>query len=128
MLSITASMQGRAAAGRWTGRTPLSAVQLEPPTPSPLFPRDLSKLTRLSPTETKELMRDYKLVKVRRVVRKKGATGESSQEMSTPVDDKEGEVVEVVEDDEPREETLNRFLSYIGVSLFCSLEFCADFY
>lgn len=94
--------------------TPLSAMDLQDPAPSPRFPRDLGNLTRLSPVETKELMRDYGLVKLKQVVHRGNGGGED-----TPtVDDPEPEVVQFVEAEESQEETLNRFLSYIGVQSF----------
>lgn len=94
--------------------TPLSALDLQEPAPSPRFPQDLNSLTTLSPIETKELMRDYGLVKLKRVVHR--GNGSPGGETTPTANDPEPEIVEVIEATEPREETLNRFLSYIGVS------------
>ncbi|KAH8087875.1 hypothetical protein BXZ70DRAFT_875678, partial [Cristinia sonorae] len=79
---------------------PFSKIDLTPPTPSPLFPRDITGLMRLSPNEARTLVRDYGL---------------------EPLTIPETSFVESFETrkNEPqssREEDLNRFMSYIGVS------------
>lgn len=89
----------------------------EPATPSPLFPRDLSSLMNLSPHETKALIKDYGLARLRHVARTPVTqSGEPNDIFSPSYNTNAGTVgTEVVEEDEPREESLNRFLSYIGV-------------
>ena len=79
-------------------------TDLAAPTPSPLFPKDLISLMRLSPHETLTLMEDYGLVPVR-------------QAGTSPMP-REGDkgVVSPNPDAEPsREENINRFLNHIGV-------------
>lgn len=66
----------------------IKLFELLPPTPSPLFPRDLPTLMKLGDDEVKTLVSDYGLL--------------------TP------HLNESVE--RSREDNLNRFLSYIGVS------------
>lgn len=62
------------------------------PTPSPLFPRDLPSLMRLETEDVRSLVLDYGLI-----LSYEGGAGRKEVECS-------------------REDLLNRFLSYIGVS------------
>lgn len=117
-MATHATVQGR--------RARLSAKDLDTPTPSPLFPRDLAALARLGPDDAKELMRDYGLVKTRRITRRTLHRRKKTLDdpfLDTEPEDPSGDatetepdgVVELVEEDEPRDETLNRFLQFIGV-------------
>ncbi|EKM53463.1 uncharacterized protein PHACADRAFT_259872 [Phanerochaete carnosa HHB-10118-sp] len=121
--SVSSTVQGR--------RARLSALDLDIPTPSPLFPRDLTALARLNTDETRELMRDYGLVKTRRVARR--VLRKRKISLDDPFLDKPettfgdetetetSEVVELVEEDELRDETVNRFLQFIGVGSVVSV-------
>lgn len=95
-------------------RARLPRLDIEPPTPSPLFPRDLTSLIRLGPEEAKALMEDYGLVRVRYpTTLLLPILGEDEEDVEQkPEVFAEEPVVE-----ESREESINRFLSYIGVSL-----------
>lgn len=107
-------------------RVRLSVLDLDTPTPSPLFPRDLTALARLDASDMKDLMRDYGLVKTRRITRQ--VLHKPKKSLDDPFLDyrpdgarhaapeTEHDIVELVEEDEPREETLNRFLQFIGVT------------
>ncbi|THH30881.1 hypothetical protein EUX98_g3320 [Antrodiella citrinella] len=76
-------------------------IDLTPPTPSPLFPRDLTGLMRLSPDDARALVREYGLEPLQ--IPEAGLFGEGFIGFG---------------DDGPkssREEDLNRFMSHIGV-------------
>lgn len=77
-------------------------IVLEPPTPSPLFPRDLTSLMRLNPDDATALVREYGL-----------------EPLQIPEYSSLGEGFEAAkkEPQSSREENLNRFLSHIGVSV-----------
>jgi hypothetical protein len=67
-------------------------------------------LARLTSEETKALMREYGLVRVRYPTK---APSEDEETESGALEDQ----TEIVEEEEPREESINRFLAYIGVSI-----------
>lgn len=69
------------------------------PTPSPLFPKDLTALMRLSPHETRTLMEDYGLVPVHHAGMSMAREG----------------VIPRPENEPSREDHINRFLNHIGV-------------
>ena len=115
-LTIPSELDGKApesgdvapTASRGAEHDPVSAHDLTPPTPSPLFPRDLTVLVRLSQEETMTLMKDYGLE----------VTGEvdSSSTRGTKRAPNRRNVTQGTDLEETREETLNRFLTFIGVS------------
>lgn len=120
-----------AARGFGRGRGKLPRLEIEPPTPSPLFPRDLTSLIRLGTEEARALVRDYGLVRVRYPKQPPQAPPQAPSENALDItteeieaDDREGQqhlkevevVGEPIIEEESREESLNRFLSYIGVS------------
>lgn len=72
------------------------------PTPSPLFPKDLTSLMRLSPHETRTLMEDYGLVPVHH----------AGISMTNP---KDSNATSRPVNEPSREEHINRFLNHIGV-------------
>lgn len=76
-------------------------IDLTPPTPSPLFPRDVKSLMRLNHEQAKSLVREYGLEPLQIPV-------------ASPFADRFGP------NNEPqssREDDLNRFMSHIGVRL-----------
>ncbi|TCD66529.1 hypothetical protein EIP91_001249 [Steccherinum ochraceum] len=76
-------------------------IDLTPPTPSPLFPRDLTSLMRLSPSDAKVLVREYGLEPLQIQIPEVPLLGEGFGPFSEP--------------QSSREEDLNRFMSHIGV-------------
>ena len=101
-LSIRTNADAGVAAG--SSSVPASAVDLELPSPSPCFPKDLASLTRLRADEVKTLSRDYALGGER--VSSQGSKGPGTK------GGRDGE--------ESREKMLNKFLSYIGASFLCA--------
>ena len=100
---------------------PMSALDLEPPTPSPFFPRDLTSLIKLPTDQARALVTDYGLGVVRvRNPSGDGKPGNANKKQSAKREP---------EDEESREATLNKFLSYIGVSTHraCSLSALTPF-
>ncbi|GJE91454.1 hypothetical protein PsYK624_076040 [Phanerochaete sordida] len=122
-LPVSPGARRRKSLGNVQGRRArLSVLDLDTPTASPLFPRDLAALARLDGSTTRELMRDYGLVKTRRVPRqvlRRRVPDDPFLDYAPPSPQEplaEEGVVELVEEDEAREETLNRFLQFIGVT------------
>lgn len=78
------------------------------PTPSPLFPKDLTSLMKLSPHETRTLMEDYGLVPVRYAGTLAPREGDKTKVASSQP-----------ETEFSKEDHINRFLNHIGV---CALD------
>ncbi|KAI0686777.1 hypothetical protein C8T65DRAFT_143790 [Cerioporus squamosus] len=130
MRSTRATVSPRSAVGATT--TPGGTVRpspardtLVPPTPSPLFPYNLSTLVSLGPDEVKALVREYGLVSedddddVPLATARGGArNGGNARPLShmTTVSDAGQSWVEAGLDG-TREDELNKFMRYIGVSL-----------
>ncbi|CAL1711257.1 unnamed protein product [Somion occarium] len=81
---------------------PTVVTDLVPPTPSPLFPRDLTGLMRLGPHETLTLMQEYGLAPVRHAATPVAQEGKASDVNLEP------------ENQLSREDNINRFLNHIG--------------
>ncbi|RPD68216.1 hypothetical protein L226DRAFT_540918 [Lentinus tigrinus ALCF2SS1-7] len=109
------------------GGTRIAPSQLVPPTPSPLFPPNLSTLVSLGPEEVKALVREYGLVSedggadddddnVPLAATRGGARGGKARPVShmTNVSDAGQSWVEAGLDG-TREDDLNKFMRYIGV-------------
>lgn len=124
------------------GRHGLPRLEIEPPTPSPLFPRDLTSLMRLGQEEARALVKEYGLVRVRYAKKvaqsplsavageagpqdgtstgkdkdkQKGKEKEQDQGQDGKKDEDASPQLEPIIEEETREESLNRFMSYIGV-------------
>jgi hypothetical protein len=111
--------QGKSMTG---GRVPQSDTELWEPTPSPLFPPDLTYLTRFTDADTKELLKHYCIVKYKRVILEKTSDAKDAEKVDTSDSGNDtAPRTELVEEPESREESLNRFLSYIGVRLNSNL-------
>lgn len=109
--------------GRPSGgfESPMSALDVEHPTPSPLFPRDLASLARLQPEEAKALVFDYGLG-VTRVREPLPATTGSTNGKGVVKPTKTAPAKTANRAiEESKEEVLNKFLSYIGVSVLLSI-------
>lgn len=80
--------------------------EIEPPTPSPLFPRKLTDLFTLSPEDTRRLVLDYGLVGP-----EDDAYDESPIDPKMPVTPIDADIVNT-----NRDRNLNKFMAHIGVS------------
>lgn len=121
------------ASGGMTSAEAGSTVNLEPPTPSPLFPRDLRSLFKLSPSDASTLVKEYGLGEITAPPsseppeKEKSSPEASSATATTPSkknkekkQNKEAaeEAVEDPGDIESREHNLNRFMAHIGVRAY----------
>lgn len=94
------------------------SIQVTPPTPSPLFPRDLKSLFALGPDATRRLLRDYGIDSkdeqspATDEPRPKAALRSSIPESLT------GSPLEL--DDEHHEQDIHRFMFHIGVRAYSS--------
>lgn len=88
----------------------ISLPEIEPPTPSPLFPRKLTDLFILSPDATRRLVLDYGLVGP-----ESDSYDDSPTEPSMPVTPVDADMINT-----NRDKNLNKFMAHIGVSsYFC---------
>ncbi|KAF5386103.1 hypothetical protein D9615_002309 [Tricholomella constricta] len=89
--------------------------ELIPPTPSPLFPRDLRALFALGPDAAKRLLQDYGLDSTASAApspktEKPGAKAALKTGLNTPEDSPMREIASA-----SREEHINKFMAHIGV-------------
>lgn len=84
-------------------------------TPSPLFPRDIANMLRLEPDTVRTLMKEYGLMGSGASQSKVVNSG--SQQLNSEKRDKTNQLL--IDGEGSREENVNRFMSFIGVSPTC---------